>query len=84
MNGKAVNNAQLGETSNFDLFRLGKSKSVVDISVNTLRHYNKLGLRFYKLGKAIFVSKTELAAFIRMRAESDLLRQRKEVAEVSK
>lgn len=54
------------ETSNgFDLFRLGKSKQEVDICANTLRAYFKQGLRFYKRGKAIFVSKSELAAFIR-------------------
>jgi hypothetical protein len=52
----------------FDLFRLSKSKEVVDVSANTLRSYNREGLPFYKQGKAIFVSKTELAAFIRFRS----------------
>jgi hypothetical protein len=53
----------------FDLFRLSKSKDVVDVSANTLRAYNREGLPFYKQGKAIFVSKTELAAFIRFRSK---------------
>lgn len=49
----------------FDLFRLSKSKDVVDVCPNTLRAYFAEGLPFYKKGKAIFVSKTELANFIR-------------------
>lgn len=49
----------------FDLFRLTKSKDIVDVCPNTLRGYFKMGLPFYKRGKAIFVSKTELATFIR-------------------
>jgi hypothetical protein len=49
----------------FDLFRLSKSKAVVDISPNTLRSYNRDGLPFYKQGKAVFVSRTELDRFIR-------------------
>lgn len=48
----------------FDLFRLSKSKSVVDVCSNTLRAYFKEGLPHYKQGKAVFVSKSELAAFI--------------------
>ncbi len=48
----------------FDLFRLSKSKEVVDVCPNTLRVYNKQGLPFYHRGKAIFVSKAELANFI--------------------
>ena len=50
--------------SGFDLFRLSKSKEVVDVCPNTLRAYNKQGLPFYHRGKAIFVSKAELAHFI--------------------
>jgi len=49
----------------FDLFRLSISKDVVDVSPNTLRSYNRQGLPFYRRGKAVFVSKAELAAFIR-------------------
>jgi len=51
--------------SGFDLFRLSKSKEIVDVCSNTLRSYFKQGLPFYNRGKAVFVSKTELAAFIR-------------------
>jgi hypothetical protein len=49
----------------FDLFRLSKSKDEVDLCSNTLRGYFKKGLPFYKKGKAIFVSKSELEQFIR-------------------
>ncbi|HWQ93380.1 MAG TPA: hypothetical protein VN673_17045, partial [Clostridia bacterium] len=58
------NNTQQGE-GGFDLFRLTKAKEVVDVCPNTLRAYNKKGLPFYRKGKAIFISKSELAAFIR-------------------
>ncbi len=50
--------------SGFDLFRLSKSKEVVDVCPNTVREYNRQGLPFYHRGKAIFVSKIELAQFI--------------------
>ncbi len=50
--------------SGFDLFRLSKSKEVVDVCPNTLRAYNKQGLPFYHRGKSIFVSKAELAQFV--------------------
>jgi hypothetical protein len=49
----------------FDLFRLSKSKVTVDICPNTLRSYHARGLPFYRQSKAVFVSRTELEAFIR-------------------
>jgi hypothetical protein len=49
----------------FDLFRLSKSKRAVDICANTLREYHKDGLPFYRRGTAVFVSKTDLSAFLR-------------------
>lgn len=49
----------------FDLFRLSKSKEVVDLAPNTLRAYHDNGLPFYKNGKTVFVSKTEVATYIR-------------------
>jgi hypothetical protein len=55
----------LSSEANFDLFRLSKSKRVVDVCSNTLRKYHEQGLQFYRRGKAVFVSKTELAMFIR-------------------
>jgi hypothetical protein len=58
-------NANQGGDSGFDLFRLSKSKEIVDVCSNTLRSYFKLGLPHYNRGKACFVSKAELAAFIR-------------------
>jgi hypothetical protein len=49
----------------FDLFRLSKAKSVVDLSPNTLRAYNRQGLPFHRKGKVVFVSRRELNEFIR-------------------
>ena len=64
MSNNTVITNQGGETS-FDLFRLSKSKDVVDVCSNTIRSYFKLGLSHYRRGKAVFVSKAELEAFIR-------------------
>ncbi len=50
---------------NFDLVRLSKAKSTVDICPNTIRDYSRRGLRLYRLGKCVFFSKDELAEFIR-------------------
>lgn len=52
-------------TENFDLFRLSKSKRVVDLSPNTLRDYFQRGLKAYRCGKPVYVSKSELSDFIR-------------------
>ena len=67
MTSNAFNDAQAGN-GNWDLFRLSRGKAAVDISPNTLRSYHRNGLPFYRSGKAVFVSKAELAAFIRQRA----------------
>jgi hypothetical protein len=61
---KYVTNSQPAQ-SGFDLFRLSKGKDEVDICANTLREYHRQGLSFYRKGKAVFVSKSELEAFIR-------------------
>jgi len=53
----------------FDLFRLSSSKDAVDICSNTLRRYNKDGLPFYRMGKAVFISKKELQFFILQKSE---------------
>jgi hypothetical protein len=66
MNNSTQRSAKQQGSTNFDLFRLSKSKEVVDISPNTMRTYNKQGLPFYKRGKAVFVSKSELGAFIKL------------------
>ena len=60
-----MNIAAFQQTGSFDLFRLSKSKAAVDLAPNTLRSYFKDGLRFYKRGKAIFVSRVEVADYIR-------------------
>ena len=52
------------QNTGFDLFRLSKSKKEVDLSPNTIRAYFKRGLAFYKMGKAIFISRAQLHQFI--------------------
>lgn len=52
----------------FEMVRLSRAKAVLDVCPNTLRSYAKQGLPLYRMGRAVFVSKTELAAFIRARA----------------
>jgi hypothetical protein len=66
----AVNDGQPGASQSFDLFRLSKSKDAVDVCANTLRTYNEKGLPFYRCGKAVFVSRAELANFIRTRGSA--------------
>ncbi len=56
---------QPAHSAGFDLFRLSKSKAAVDVCPNTLRAYFKEGLPSYRKGKAVFVSRAELEAFIR-------------------
>jgi hypothetical protein len=67
MNAKLLSTTQ-PETS-FDLFRLSKSKEAVDICSNTLRAYFKEGLPCYRKGKPVYISKTELAHFIRSKCD---------------
>jgi hypothetical protein len=69
MNANTSNTIQ----PSFDLFRLNKSKDVVDICANTLRGYNAAGLKFYRVGKAVFISKSELESFIRAKALTSTL-----------
>ena len=68
MNSDSFTSANFGSgRSDFDLFRLSKGKSEVDVCANTLRSYHAHGLPFYRKGRAVFISKSELAAFIRSR-----------------
>lgn len=57
------------DISKFGFFRLCKSKLAVDVSPNTLRAYNSQGLPFYRIGKSVFVSYSELETFIRQHNE---------------
>jgi hypothetical protein len=57
-----------GQATSFDLFRIQRARQEVGICINTLRAYRKDGLPFYKDGKKVYVSKSELAAFIRARS----------------
>jgi hypothetical protein len=52
-------------TQDYDMVRISSAKKTVDLAPNTIRRYASQGLRLYKLGKASFFSKSELAAFIR-------------------
>jgi hypothetical protein len=61
---------QRTEPGGFDLFRLSKSKDVVDVCANTLREYHRKGLPFYRNGRAVFVSKAELEQFLRANAKA--------------
>lgn len=63
--------SQQDEPNSFPLFRLTKSKKVVDLSPNTIRAYFRRGLRCYKQGRAIFVSKIELVNFITTQSAAD-------------
>jgi len=64
MSIKAINTTQPPARESFELFRLSKSKEAVDVCPNTIRSYFKQGLPYYKRGKAVFVSRSELARFI--------------------
>jgi hypothetical protein len=61
---KQTNTIQTGAQQPFELFRLSKSKQAVDVCPNTIRAYFKEGLPCYKKGRAVFVSRSELAQFI--------------------
>jgi len=49
----------------FDLVRLTRAKKEVDLCPNSIRAFAKRGLRLYRQGRAVFFSKSELAAFIK-------------------
>jgi len=56
------------EPRNFPLFRISHSKREVGLSPNTVRDMIADGLRSYRRGKMLFISRDELAAFITSRA----------------
>jgi len=66
-NSIELTTAQTTPEQSWDLCRLSKSKSAVDICSNTIRQYSKQGLKIYRCGKAAFFSRSELAAFIRQK-----------------
>jgi len=65
---KKISIAPPASQQGFDLFRLNRSKKEVDVSPPTLRKWFKEGLPFYKMEKAVFVSRSQLQAFILARA----------------
>lgn len=57
------------ESTSFDMVRLSKSKDIVDLAPNTIRKlHREAGLNFYRLGKAVLFSRSELADLIRQNA----------------
>jgi hypothetical protein len=48
----------------YDLVRISRGKKEVDLSPNTLRKYIDMGLPCYRMGKAAFISRTQLQQFI--------------------
>ena len=65
MNIQTGTDANRQSVGGFDLLRLTKSKETVDLAPNTIRAYAKQGLPLYRQGRAVFVSISELDAFIR-------------------
>lgn len=65
MSNDAGTKIQATAATSWDLFRLSKSKEIVDLAPNTLRAYQREGgISFYQRGKAVFVSRAEVAAYI--------------------
>jgi len=52
----------------FDLFKISLSKTSVGMSPNTVRKCIKNGLRSYRHGKLLFISKSELENHIKANA----------------
>ena len=52
----------------FDLVRVTKAKTEVDLSSNTIRTYAREGLALYRKGRATFFSRRELDQFIKATA----------------
>ncbi len=69
MSAKTVKEVQTESAPVFDLVRLSKSKQAVDLAPNTIRAFAEQGLRLFRHGKMVFFSRTELAAFIKTRAQ---------------
>lgn len=71
---KAVSST-VSHPNSFDLFRLQRAREEVGVCINTLREYNKQGLRFYRDGKKVYVSKTELEAHIRAHSQIVVIKE---------
>jgi len=67
---EGVKNSKLSEgiVPDFEMVRISNSKPICDVCPNTIRKYGSMGLRIYKVGKAAYFSKSELATFIRAKA----------------
>jgi hypothetical protein len=58
----------IANIQSFDLARLTKAKQAVDLAPNTIRNYARNGLPLYRMGRAVFFSRSELEQFIRAAA----------------
>jgi hypothetical protein len=62
----------LGTVHSLDLFRISRSKKLVDLSPNSIRKlHRECGLRIYFSGGASWVSRSELEAVIRAHAKAE-------------
>ena len=52
----------------FDFVKVLRSKEVFDISPSTIKSWSSQGLKIYKVGNTRFVSRLDVAAFIRNQA----------------
>ena len=68
MKTSSFSNSSNASGGGFDLFRLTRSKQTVDLSPNAIRSLHRAGLPVYRSGRAVFISKSELDAFIRARS----------------
>ena len=55
-------------TPTFDLVKVIRSKNIFDVSPSTIKAWSLRGLKIYKVGNTRFVSKRDVAAFIRNQA----------------
>lgn len=53
--------------TNCDMFRASNGSEEVGVCYNTLMEYEAMGLPSYRIGKARYFSRSELALFIRIK-----------------
>ena len=62
---RTLKDQQERRPTGFDLFRINAAKIEVGCTPNTIRSYIRQGLKCYKVGKAMWISRSELSEFIR-------------------
>jgi hypothetical protein len=58
-------NRSLPLKSDFDLIRLHQAPALVGLSRTAIRNFSRDGLKLYRRGRMTFLSRAELAEFIR-------------------